>query len=182
MDLRPSTRQHTLARTVAEIERHVARRGWDAPVAVFALVHTAAALARDPALAGELPAAVVAAASEDDEHLTSVEQDSLPSADSLEELLGSLAWPVTVDGTAVVVERVVVPPEAEVDLPTDPEEALAFLESHPAREEIRIAAGVLRSGESWCAIRLRGHDTDDAVGGSRDAAPGLLEALRATLV
>lgn len=181
VDHSPDARQASLTRTVTEIERHVARRGWDAPVAVFALVHTSGALARDPRLAEDLPVSVVASARGDAEHLTSVEQDGLPPAGSLEELLATLAWPATVDGAALVVERVVVPPEAEAAMPADPREALAFLEAHPGREDIRIAAGVLRSGESWCAVRVRSHDDDAAVAGSPDAVPGLVEALRATL-
>jgi len=44
--------QAALARAVVELEEHVAQRGWDAPVTVFALVRTAAALAQDPELAG----------------------------------------------------------------------------------------------------------------------------------
>jgi sulfur carrier protein ThiS len=181
MDPRHTSRERALARTVTEIEQHVARRGWDAAVSVFALVRTAAALAGNPALADELPPGIVTAARQDAEHLTSIEQENLPHAVTLEDLLASIAWPETVDGTAVVVERVIVPPEAEAELPADPTEALAFLAAHPGREEVRIAAGVLRSGESWCALRLRRHDADEAVGGSVDAVPGLLGALRATL-
>ena len=42
----PATpRQAALARAVVELEEYVARRGWDAPVGIFALVRTAAALA-----------------------------------------------------------------------------------------------------------------------------------------
>jgi hypothetical protein len=181
MDLRHTSREHALARTVTEIEHHVARRGWDAPVSVFALVQTARAVARNPGLADELPDGVVAAAEQDPEHLTSIEQENLPAAATLEDMLARIAWPETVDGTAVVVERVIVPPEAEVGLPADPAEALALLSAHPGREDVRIAAGVLRSGETWCALRMRKHDADAAVGGSADAVPGLLEALRATL-
>ena len=46
-----SPRQAALARAVVDLEEHVAQRGWDAPVGVFALVRTAAALEQDPALA-----------------------------------------------------------------------------------------------------------------------------------
>lgn len=181
MDPRHTSRDRALARTVTEIEQHVARRGWDAPVSVFALVHTARALQGNPGLADELPDGIVEAAAQDPEHLTSIEQENLPAEATLEDMLARIAWPGTVDGTAVVVERIIVPPEAESDLPADPAEALAFLSTHPDREEVRIAAGVLRSGEAWCALRMRRHDADEAVGGSTDAVPGLLDALRATL-
>ncbi|WP_454300390.1 hypothetical protein [Salana multivorans] len=46
---------------------------------------------------------------------------------------------------------------------------------------MRLAAGVLRTGESWCAIRTRSHDDDLEVAGGQDAVPGLVEALRTTL-
>lgn len=177
----PSARERSLASTVTEIEQYVARSGWDAPVGVFALVRTAGALARDATLASSLDPEVRAAANRDGEHLTAVEQEGLEPASSLEELLAHLAWPATVDGAAVVVERIVVPPEVEESLPADPDEALAFLLDHPQREDVRIAVGVLRSGESWCTLRSRRHDADDAVAGAPDAVPGLVAALRATL-
>lgn len=176
-----SPRQRALATAVTDIERHVADLGWDAPVMVLALVRTAAALDASPDLAQELPAEAVAAAEEDDEHLTSIEQDGLPQAETLEELLSQLAWPEQVDGAAVVVERMVVPPEAESGMPQDPQAAVDYLMQHPDRQDVRMAVGVLRTGESWCALRTRAHDDDDAVGGSPDAVPGLVAALRATL-
>lgn len=181
MNSDPGARQRALTGTVGAIERHVARRGWDLPVAVFALVRTAAALERHPGLASELPPGSVRAARQDPEHLTAVEQDSLPDVRTLEDLLATLSWPPAVQGVALVVERVVVPPEVEASVPADPGSAVAFLEGHPERQDVRIAAGVLRSGESWCALRVRAHDRDDAVSGGPDAVPGLLEALRATL-
>jgi hypothetical protein len=176
----PSPRQRALRSAVDDLERHVSSLGWDGPVFVFALVRTAEALARTPDLAHELPEESVRLAGEDPEHLTSVQQEGLPDADTLEELLGHLAWPDAVDGAAVVVERMVVPPEAESGMPEDPQAALDYLMNHPDREDVRMAAGVLRTGESWCALRTRSHDSDDAVAGAPDAVPGLVEALRAT--
>lgn len=176
----PSPRTRALALAVGDIERHASRQGWDGPVLVFALVRTADALAAEPALAGQLPADAVAAAGEDPEHLTSVEQDGLPDATTLETLLAQLAWPESVAGAAVCVERIVVPPEAEQQLPADEAAALQALLAHPQREDVRMVAGVLRTGESWCAMRLRSHDADDAVMGAPDAVPGLVAALRAT--
>ncbi|GAA4416449.1 hypothetical protein GCM10023169_11360 [Georgenia halophila] len=177
----PTGRALALRVAVGDIERHVAARGWDGPVAVFALVRTTDALAATPALGEELPADALAAAERDPEHLTSIEQEGLPAAETIEELLGQLGWPEEVDGAAVVLERMVVPPEAEQGLPEDQEEAVEQLMAHPERQDVRMAAGVLRSGESWCAIRSRRHDSDDAVAGSADAVPGLVEALHATL-
>src|SRR5690606_41482805 len=98
-------------------------------------------------------------------HLTSVEQEDLPSADSLEDLLAGLSWPTTVEGAAVVVERVVLPPAAEEGMPPEPDAALDYLMSHPDRQGRRLAVGVLRSGESWCAVRTRAADEDTSVAG-----------------
>lgn len=177
-DLSPATA--ALAEAVVEIERHVATGGWDGPVRVFALVRTAAALDAEPSLARQLPAEVLAAAAADPEHLTSVEQEGLPASDDLEGLLASIAWPDGVHGAAITVERIILPPEAEADLPTDPDAALAALLAHPQRQDVRIAAGVLRSGEGWCAVRTRAEDADIAVGQGPDVVPGLVDALRAT--
>lgn len=177
----PSPATTALAVAVHEVEQHVATGGWDGPVRVFALVATGRALVAEPALAGQLPPAVVALARQDPHHLTSVEQEHLPSAGDLEELLGRMAWPPTVDGAAVVVERVVLPPAAEAGLPDDPDAALAYLMAHPDRQDVRLAVGALRSGERWCAVRTRAQDDDASVAGGADLVPGLADAVAATL-
>ncbi|GGC14706.1 PPA1309 family protein [Cellulomonas carbonis] len=171
-----------LATSVREIERHVAGGGWDGPVRVFALVSTAAALEAEPGLAAQLAPEVVDAARGDEHHLTSVEQEGLPQVESLEELLGILTWPDTVAGAAVVVERVVLPSAAEDAMPADPDEALAYLMGHPDRQDVRIAVGALRTGETWSVLRTRAHDDDAAVAGGPDLVPGLTEAIRATFL
>jgi hypothetical protein len=172
--------QRALADAVVEIERHVATGGWDGPVRVFALVRTQAALAAEPALADQLPADVLATAAADPDHLTSIEQEGLPSSDDLEGLLGAMGWPEGVHGAALTVERIILPPEAEEGLPEDADAALAALLAHPERQDVRIAVGVLRDGTSWCAVRQRSADRDEAVGQGPDVVPGLVEGLRAT--
>ena len=42
-------------------------------------------------------------------------------------------------------------------------------------------AGALRSGASFCALRLRAHDDDESVLGGEDLVPALLELVRGTL-
>jgi hypothetical protein len=180
-EIAPVSARASLAEAVREIERHVATGGWDGPVRVFALVRTAEALQTEPTLADQLPPHVLAIAAHDPRHLTSIEQEGLPPAGDLEELLAALSWPDGVDGAAVTVERVVLPPAAEEGLPADPEEALAYLAAHPDRQDVRLAVGVLRDGTSWCAIRTRSNDSDDAVGQGATLVPGLVEAVRATL-
>lgn len=171
----------SLADAVREIERHVSAGGWDAPVRVFALVATGQALQAEPGLAAQLAPEVVSAARTDPHHLISVEQEDLPPAASLEDLLGGLSWPSTVAGAAVVVERVVLPPAAEEGMPADPDAALEYLMAHPERQDVRLAVGALRDGPSWCAVRTRAHDDDAAVAGAPDLVPGLVDAVRATL-
>ena len=84
-------------------------------------------------------------------------------------------------GCAITVERIVVPPEVEDEAPEDPEEALAFVANHPLRTDVRLAVGVMRSGESWCALRTRAFDSDDKVGQGSALVPALVDALRASL-
>ena len=174
-------RQLAVLRTVRELELHVAGAGWDGPIRLFALIRTAGALQRDPSLASQLPADVVQAAAEDIEHLTAVEQEGLPQTESIEAMLGRIAWPETVDGAALVVERVVVPPEAETGIPDDAAEAIDYLQQHPQRRDVRMAAAVLRDGTQGCAVRARDHDEDDRVAVGVDLVPGLVTALTATL-
>lgn len=177
-----SPTQRALADAVVDVERHVASTGWDAPTRIFALVSTQAALAAEPELASVLPPATVQAALADPTHLTSVEQDDLPETESLEDLLASIVWPETVTGAAVVVERSILPPSAEADIPDDPAAALAFLDGHPDRQDVRMAVGVLRDGASWCALRTRSNDSDEDVATGLNLVPGLIEALRTTFL
>jgi hypothetical protein len=180
IDQHPATT--ALADAVREVEHHVAAAGWDAPVRVFALVRTQAALEAEPGLADQLQPDVLAAAQAVHWHLTSIEQEGLPAAPDLESLLAELSWPESVDGVAVTVERLVLPPAAEAQMPAGTDEALAYLLAHPERQDVRLAVGVLRDGPSWCAVRSRANDSDDQVGQGPDLVPGLVSALRSTLL
>lgn len=166
-----------LASAVLEIEAHAASEGWDGPGRIFALVNTARLVAREPAMA----AAMGLDASSEQGSLTAVEQDQVPTSTRIEELLESIAWPPEVDGCAAVVERLVLPPDADDQLPEDPEAAEIFARDHPDRQEVRIVAGVTRSGSTYCALRLRSHDDDQSVVGGAELVPGLLARLGATL-
>jgi hypothetical protein len=177
----PSAQLAALTDSVREIEHHVAAAGWDGPVRVFALVRTQLMLATEPGLAAQLDPAVLAAARAEPWHLTSVEQEELPEAPDLETLLAGLSWPDSVDGMAVTVERVVLPPAAEEAMPQDPDAALDYLLNHPERQDVRLVVGALRDGPSWCAVRTRANDTDEQVGQGPDLVPGLVAAVRTTL-
>jgi hypothetical protein len=170
----PVTDPLTLA--ALDTERHVARSGWDQPVRLFALVPTAQLLASEPHLAGALAVSDAAAGA-----LSAVEQDELPESQGLEDLLARIAWPEQVTGCALAVERVVLPPDAERELPEDADEALRVVAGHPRRADVRLLVAVTRDGSARCLLRQRAHDRDDRVALGQDIAPGLVHALRATL-
>jgi hypothetical protein len=96
-------------------------------------------------------------------------------------MLSSIMWPPQVYGCAAVVERVVLPPEAEAHVPTDSEELARFAAEHPGRHEVRMAAAVTRDGRAHCAVRLRDHDNDADVIDSSDLVPTLVQLLSDTL-
>lgn len=170
----PVTDPLTLA--ALDTERHVARAGWDQPVRLFALVPTADLLAHEPQLADGLAAHDAVAGA-----LSAVEQDELPEAGGIEDLLAQIAWPEQVAGCAVALERIVVPPEAERDLPPEDDAALRAVAEHPGRQDVRLVVAVTRDGAARCLLRQRAHDSDDRVALGDDIAPGLVHALRATL-
>lgn len=166
-----------LAAAVLEIEAHVAQAGWDQPARLYALVETAQLVTQEPALA----AAMAIDGPGDDGSFTSIEQDGLPPGQSLEQALPTIVWPDSVLGCAAVIERLVLPPGADDDIPDDPTSAELFAREHPERQEVRMVAGVTRAGASYCALRLRAHDDEQSVVNGTDLVPGLLELLHATL-
>jgi hypothetical protein len=166
-----------LAAAVLEIENHIAQAGWDQPARLYALVDTARIVAQEPDLAAQMG---LDAASEDGS-FTPVEQDALPPGQALEVTLESIAWPDDVAGCAAVVERLVLPPEVDPEIPEDPEDAELFAREHPLRQEVRIVAGATRAGATYCALRLRAHDDDQSVVDGTELVPGLLDLLRTTL-
>lgn len=166
-----------LATAVLEIEAHIAAGGWDQPARLYALVDTAQLVKREPALAS----AMGLDSSSAQGSLTAIEQDQLSPDRPLESVLESIVWPANVAGCAAVVERLVLPPDADADIPEDPNRAEEFAREHPDRQEVRIVAGVTRTGSTYCALRLRAHDDDQSVVGGSDVVPGLLALLGATL-
>jgi hypothetical protein len=166
-----------LAAAVLEIEGHIAAGGWDQPARLYALVDTAALVEHEPALAAAMGLDESSARGS----LTAVEQDQLAADQPLELALESISWPPEVAGCAAVVERLVLPPDADSQIPEDPASAEEFARDHPDRQEVRIVAGATRAGSTYCALRLRAHDDDQSVVGGADLVPGLLELLGATL-
>jgi hypothetical protein len=166
-----------LASAILEIEGHLAQDGWDQPARLYALVDTARLVDHEPALA----AAMGLDHSSEQGSLTAIEQDQLSPEVELERALESITWPPEVLGCAAVVERLVLPPDADDQIPDDETEAQRYAREHPDRQEVRIVAGVTRHGSTYCALRLRAHDDDQSVVGGIDLVPGLLTLLSATL-
>lgn len=166
-----------LAHAVLEIEEHVAGEGWDQQARLYALVDTAALVAQEPALAAMM--GLDAASAEGS--LTPVEQDQLAPGVRLEDVLPTIVWPEDVVGCAAVVERLVLPPDADAEIPDDPRAAEEFAAQHPERQEVRIIAGVTRAGATYTALRLRSHDDAASVVGGADLVPQLTQLLGASL-
>ncbi len=171
----PQVTHSPLVECALQTERHVAAAGWDQPVRLFSLVETASLIAAEPSLADHLLDPAPGA-------LSAIEQEDLPPTDPLDEFLGWLSWPEAVDGVAIALERIVLPPQAEQDLPDDPDEAALALADHPDRADVRLFVAVARDGASTCLLRQRAHDADDRVAIGRDIAPDLVAALAATLL
>lgn len=169
--------QAALAAAVLEIEAHAADEGWDQPARLYALVDTAQLVAGEPELADTLGLAGPITPGS----LTPVEQDQLSPDVALERVLEAIMWPAAVGGCAAVVERLVLPPGADDELPDDETEALGFAAGHPDRQEVRIVAGATRGGATYCALRMRAHDDPESLVTGPDVVPGLLQRLLATL-
>jgi hypothetical protein len=164
-----------------DIERHVASQGWDQPALLFALVPTALIRAQQPALAAQLGVADGGPA------LTTFEQPAPPDDEELDVFLARIEWPPEISGAALVVERIVLPPEAEASI-TDRPDAAAAARAHPAAQDMRIVVAVTKDGDQMSVLRLRGAsavdgsaaDAEDSVLTGPDLVPGLAEALLAT--
>ncbi|MYQ48192.1 hypothetical protein GTW40_24635 [Streptomyces sp. SID4985] len=167
-----------LTRAVLEIDEYASGLGWDQPARLFALVDTARLRTREPALAAQLGLA------EDtgETGLTPIEQEEVPADRPLDEFLATIAWPDAVTGCALTVERQMLPPSAENQVPQGLSGAklAKWVASHPERQEVRMTVAVLRGGGRDSAIRLREKDSPTEVLTGPDLVPGLAEALAAT--
>jgi len=163
-----------LVSALMEIERHVAGVGWDQPARLFALVSTDELVAAEPQLAEHLTGGLEPPS----EQLSAIEQDGFTGGAELGEALARIAWPPTVTGVALSLERFFLPGAADDDLIPGPA-AAEQAGAHPEREEIRVVVGVLREGDSYGVARIRSHP-DELLSGT-DLVPGLTAALARTL-
>lgn len=157
---------------LADIERHVSSLGWDQPARLFALVATTSLLEVEPHLRDRVPETAPDA-------LTAIEQDGFAGAQDVLERLEGIYWPETVDGVAIAMERRLLAPEFESEIPQDPDEAARFVASHPKSTDVRLVVGVLRGGVRHGLARLVSNP-DDLLGAT-DLVPGLADALEGTL-
>jgi hypothetical protein len=167
-----------LTRAVLELDEYASSLGWDQPARLYALVDATALRRHDPAVARQLGLD----GEEQGGALTSVEQDELPAGTPLDEFLATIAWPELVAGCAMVVERLMLPPGAEEQVPSgvSEEELAAWVADHPDRREVRMTVAVLRDGARESALRLREKDSATQVLTGADLVPGLADALAAT--
>ncbi|KUO17032.1 PPA1309 family protein [Streptomyces dysideae] len=167
-----------LTRAVLEIDEYVSGLGWDQPARLFALVDTARLQAQEPGLAAQLGLGD----EQESSGLTPIEQDEIPTGKPLDEFLATIAWPDAVVGCALAVERLMLPPSAEAQVPQGLNGAklTQWVADHPERQEVRMTVAVLRDGARESALRLREKDTPTEVLTGPDLVPGLAEALSAT--
>ncbi|PJM96117.1 hypothetical protein CG719_09795 [Streptomyces sp. CB01373] len=167
-----------LTRAVLEIDEYASGLGWDQPARLFALVDTARLRTQEPALAAQLGLAD----EQETSGLTPVEQDEVPADRPLDEFLATIAWPDAVAGCALTVERMMLPPSAEAQVPQglDGAKLAKWVAGHPERQEVRMTVAVLRDGARESALRLREKDSATEVLTGSDLVPGLAEALTAT--
>ncbi|MGW4919065.1 PPA1309 family protein [Streptomyces albidoflavus] len=175
----PPTAGSPLTRAVLEIDEYVAGLGWDRPALLFALVDTARLRSEEPGLADRLG---IGEDVPDAAPLTPVEQEEIPAGKPLDEFLATIAWPDAVAGCALAVERLMLPPSAEAQVPDGLDDAALakWVAAHPDRQEVRMTVGVLRDGTRDSALRLREKDASTEVLTGADLVPGLAEALAAT--
>ncbi|WP_026875125.1 PPA1309 family protein [Jiangella gansuensis] len=167
--------QHSaLQQALAEIERHVRDGGWDQPARLYALALTGELLAREPALAERI--GITGEPGPDT--LTPIEQD-VPNR-PIEDLLATITWPETVAGCALVMERIVLPPGAEDEMPEDDAAATTWAQQHPARSDVRVVVGVMRDGRRESVMRVRGHEADNELIRGAELSPELGNALAET--
>ncbi len=167
----PST--HDLPSVAREVEEFVSAAGWDQPPHLFALVPTEHLLREHPDLAGQVDPGAT---------LTPVAQEALEESD-LGVALASIMWPEVVAGCVLAQEIVMLPPEAEADLPDGDGDALSRIAAtHPQAREARLVAAALRDGSVACVLRLRSGEGElDEVVEHPDLAANLTAALLDTL-
>ncbi len=174
----PRPASDALVAALADLERHVGTAGWDQPARLFALVRTDDLLAAEPRLATELGLRGSTAGGPADA-LTAVEQEGFTAGPDLLDDLARVAWPDTVQGCAVSVERSFLPAGLEDELPAGETAAADYVHEHPQRQDVRIVVGADRSGARHGVARVASQPGE--LLSADDLVPGLALALAHTL-
>jgi hypothetical protein len=165
----PEQDMNALVSALVEVESFAARRGWGQPPQLYALASRSSLLAADQELESALRDAPPGS-------LIPVEQTPLPPGDPME-FLGRIHWPDEVFGCVLVTEAVLLPPDAEPDIPGDPTVIERWANTQPGRRQARLVAGACRDGQYAQGYRFRDED-EILVGG--ELADDLVVALLGT--
>ncbi len=168
-----------LIAALLELDRHIAADGWAQPPRLFALVRTAELLAAEPELAGSLGGPRSGSGGWPDA-LSAIEQDDFAPTDDLIADLARISWPPTVSGCAVSLVRSFLPSTVEAGIPDEDESAIAYVATHPERQEVRVVVGVDRDGRRHGLGRLASQP--DELLAAEDLVPGLAVVLAHTLI
>ncbi len=83
-------------------------------------------------------------------------------------------------GCAAVVERLVLPPDVDDEIPDDPDAAARFAASTPCARRCGSSPEPRAPARRTPALRLRAHDDDQSVVDGTELVPGLLQLLLST--
>ncbi len=155
---------------LVDIERSVRQAGWDQPVRLFSLVSSRVLLESQPHLEEALGLSR--------DVLSAIEQDEFHSGLDLGEALARIAWPELVLGCAVAVERRVLPEGVQIPAGMTGSELVNEVAGHPDARDVRLIAGVTRSGAEYGLVRVRDDESD--LVSAPNLLPGLTRALLST--
>lgn len=164
--MHPQVWQSALELVLAELEAETGRAGWDQPARLFGLVSSDVLLHDEPELAAELGLQPGT--------LTAIEQDGFDVERPLDQMLPLIEWPESVAGAAVVLERLVLPGDAEPD-------AAGTQGQAPGAVDVRLVVGATRDGADHAVLRVRGHDELIRQSSGEQLVPGLANALALSL-
>ncbi len=163
-----------LVACLVDIERSVLKAGWDQPVRLFSLVSSRTLLESEP----HLEEALGLSRDMPEDHLSAIEQDEFHAGLDLGEALARIAWPELVIGCAVAVERRVLPDGTQIANDLTGAELVEHVAKHPDARDVRLIAGVTRSGCEYGIVRVRDEESDLVA--APNLLPGLTRALLST--
>lgn len=172
--MHPQESPFALEKAVDELASELARAGWGQPTRLFGLVSSDLLLAEEPELAAEIGA--------EPGSFTAIEQDGFDITIPVPQMLTRIAWPDSVLGAAVAIEQLVLPPEAEADLPIDanPTEVAEAAAHNDRAVQLRIVVAVTRDGAEDAVLVLEHHAEPIRGGAGERLVPRLADSLAET--